>query len=71
MKQYTVVIGIYNENTTEQISLKEIGIQAKDVYEAHKQALLKCVLIENQTVLRVIDPVNNVIKFDLLKGFIS
>jgi len=69
MKQYTVVIGIYDENTTEQIVLKEIGIQAKDAYEAHKLGFLKCVLTENQTVLKVIDPANRSIKFELLKGF--
>jgi hypothetical protein len=69
MKQYTAVIGIYNENTTEKIVLKEISVQAKDAYEAHKLALFKCVVAEEQTVLRIIDPTSKEIKFDLLKGF--
>ena len=38
---YIATLGVYDENTTEQINLKEIGIQAKDEYEAHKKAMFK------------------------------
>ena len=69
-KSYVATIGIYDTNTTETIVLKEIGIQAKDQYEAHKFALLKCNLQENQDVLRIVEFASKNIKFDFQKGFI-
>jgi hypothetical protein len=35
---FIAVIGIYDEFTTEQITIKETRVDAKDVYEAHKLA---------------------------------
>jgi hypothetical protein len=69
-KTYIVIIGLYDENTTEQIALKEIGVQAKDALEAHKIAFLKCNLTTKETVLKVLDS-NKVVCFDHLKGFTS
>jgi hypothetical protein len=71
MKQYIAVIGIYNEITTEQISLKEISVQAANMYDAHKQALFKCNSSEEQTVLRLLEATTKCVKFDLLKGFVG
>jgi len=70
-KSYVAVIGIYDTNTTETIVLKETGIQAKDQYEAHKLALFKCDLQENQDVLRIIEASSRIVKFDFQKGFLS
>jgi len=68
-KQYVAVIGLYDENTTEQVVLKETSVNGKDVYEAHKTALFKCNLAENQMVLRVLDYNTKAVLFDFLKGF--
>lgn len=68
LKSYIVVLGIYDENTTEQTILTEIEIKAPSVYEAHKNALLKCNLRENHTVLRITQSRNLI--FDFQKGFI-
>jgi len=70
MKQYIAVIGIYNENTTEQITLKEINVTANDVYQAHKDTLYKCNWQENQIVLRLFSAADRTLMFDFQKGFI-
>ena len=70
-KLYIAVIGVYDEFTTEQIALKETGVQAKDQYEAHKLALFnKCNSAENQIVLRIMDASTNTLKYDFQKGFL-
>ena len=71
MKPYIAIIGIYDENTTEQIVLKETMVQARDEKEAHKFAFLKCNLKENQTVLKVLEYNTKKVLFDHLKGFIG
>lgn len=70
-KLYIAVIGIYNEITTEQIALKETGVQAKNQYEAHKIALHKCSVADRQTVLRIFEASTKILKYDHLKGFNS
>lgn len=69
LKTYTVVLGIYDEITTEVVVLREIGIKGTTVYEAHKLALLKCNLRENQTVLRIFEATSRLQQFDFQKGF--
>lgn len=69
-KLFIAVIGIYDAVTTEVITLKEIGVNAKDQYEAHKLALMKCNLRENQDVLKIVEASTKSIKFDFQKGFI-
>ena len=71
MKQYIAVIGLYNETTTEQISLKEIVVNATDVYQAHKEALLKCNVQEEHQVLRLFNANNRNLVFDFKTGFIA
>lgn len=71
MNNFIAVIGLYDENTTEQIALKEIGIQARDEYEAHKKAIFKCNLQENQIVLKLFEADGRKLKFDFQKGFNS
>jgi|APCry1669189440_1035222.scaffolds.fasta_scaffold01369_7 hypothetical protein len=68
-KLYIAIIGIYDENTTEQIVLKETGVNAINVYEAHKQAFWKCNVKENQTVLRILEADTRKLQFDFQKGF--
>lgn len=70
-KPYIAIIGIYNENTTEQITLKETLVQAKDEKEAHKVAFYKCNVRENQTVLKVLEYNTRKVLFDHLKGFMA
>ena len=69
-KLYIAVIGMYNEFTTEQIALKETGIQAKDQYEAHKIAFFKCSHIDDQIVLRIFKADTRELKYDFQKGFL-
>lgn len=66
---YIATLGVYDENTTEQINLKEIGIQAKDEYEAHKKAMFKCNAQDNQLVIRITEASTRILKFDFQKGF--
>jgi len=68
---FIAVIGIYDEFTTEQITIKETRVDAKDVYEAHKLALFKCNIKENQTVLKLFEYDTRKVLFDHLKGFTS
>jgi hypothetical protein len=68
MKQYIAVIGLYNETTTEQISLKEIVVSAANGYQAHKEALFKCNVQEEHQVLRIFDANKNLV-FDFKTGF--
>ena len=69
MNNFIAIIGLYDENTTEQIALKEISIQARDEYEAHKKAFYKCDLRGNQIVLRLFEAKDRKLKFDFQKGF--
>jgi hypothetical protein len=69
MNNFIAIIGLYDENTTEQIALKEISIQARDEYEAHKKAIFKCNERENQLVLKVLEANGRKLKFDFQKGF--
>jgi hypothetical protein len=69
MNNFIAIIGLYDENTTEQIALKEIGIQAKDEYEAHKKAIYKCDLRDHQIVLKIFEANGRQLKFDFQKGF--
>lgn len=71
IKQFIAVLGKIDENTTEEIILKEIGVNAKDYLEAHKLALFKCNLSENETVFQIKEPGTRLIKFDHKKGFIN
>jgi hypothetical protein len=71
MNNFIAIIGLYDENTTEQIALKEIGIQARDKYEAHKKAIYKCDLRDNQIVLKIFEANGRKLKFDFQKGFNS
>ena len=71
MKQYIVVIGTYDENTTEQIVLKEINVVADNMYQAHKDALYKCNWQEKQKVLRIFNAKNRALVFDFQKGFLK
>lgn len=68
---FIAVIGIYDENTTEQVTVKELRVDAKDIYEAHKLALYKCDFKENHTVLKLFEYNTRKILFDHLKGFNS
>lgn len=68
---FIAVIGIYDENTTEQVTVKELRVDAKDIYEAHKLALYKCDFKENHTVLKLFEYNTRKILFDHLKGFTS
>jgi|APCry1669189768_1035252.scaffolds.fasta_scaffold00581_3 hypothetical protein len=70
MKKFIAVIGLYDEVTTEQIALKEIIVTATDIYQAHKEALYKCNLQENQLVLRLYYTDNRRLGFDFQKGFL-
>lgn len=68
---FIAVIGIYDENTTEQVTVKELRVDAKDIYEAHKLALYKCDFKENHIVLKLFEYNTRKILFDHLKGFTS
>lgn len=70
-KPFIAAIGTYDENTTEQITMKELRVEATNVYEAHKTALFKCDARENQIVLRLIEYGTQRILFDHLAGFIA
>jgi len=70
-KSYVAVLGIVNEVTTEKVVLKEIAINAKDHYEAHKLALFKCNLANSETVFAIKEASTNIVKFDLNSGFIN
>jgi len=71
MNKYIAVLGMVDEVTTEEITLKEIGVTAKDHYEAHKSALFKCNLGEKETVFKIKEASTNLVKFDHKTGFIS
>ena len=71
IKQFIAVLGKIDENTTEEIILKEIGISAKDYLEAHKLALFKCNLSENETVFQIKESNTRIVRFDHKKGFID
>ncbi len=68
-RSFIAVIGIVNEVTTEEIALKEIAVSAKDKYEAHKIALFKCNLSENETVFKLIEANTRAVVFEHKKGF--
>lgn len=70
-KPFIAVLGKIDENTTEEIPLKEIAVNAKDHFEAHKVALFKCNLQEGETVFSIKDATSRLVKFDHKKGFIN
>jgi hypothetical protein len=71
MNKYIAVLGMVDETTTEEITLKEISVTAKDQYEAHKAAFWKCNLANNETVFKIKEASTNLVKFDHKTGFIS
>jgi len=72
MNKYIAVLGMVDETTTEEITLKEIGVNAEDQYEAHKTALLKhCNLANNETVFKIREAATKLVKFDYKTGFIA
>lgn len=71
MKSYIAVLGKVDENTTEEIVLKEIAVTAQDHLQAHKLALYKCNIRENEMVFSIREAGSRVIKFDFKKGFIG
>ena len=70
-KPFIAVLGKVDENTTEEIVIKEIAVTAKDHLEAHKVALFKCNLSEGETVFQIKEAATRIIKFDHKKGFYS
>lgn len=70
-KTYIATIGIIDEITTEEIPLKEIAVTAKDKYEAHKQALLKCNYKDKETVFKLKESTTNLIVFQHKTGFVK
>jgi hypothetical protein len=68
-KSYIAVLGMINEATTEKIVLKEIAVIAKDQYEAHKLALFKCNLSNNEIVFIIREAATKLVKFDHVSGF--
>jgi len=68
-RSFIAVIGIVNEVTTEEIALKEIAVSAKDKYEAHKIALFKCNLSENETVFKLTEANTRAVVFNHKTGF--
>lgn len=68
-KSYIAVLGMVDEVTTEKIILKEIAVTAKDQYEAHKLALFKCNLSNNETVFVIKEAATKLVKFDYTTGF--
>jgi hypothetical protein len=71
MNKYIAVLGMVDEVTTEEITLKEIGVNAKDQYEAHKTALFKCNLSNQETVFKIKEASTGIVRFDHKTGFIS
>ena len=71
MNKYIAVLGAIDEVTTEEITLKEISVTAKDHYEAHKTALYKCNLGNKETVFKIKEAATNLVKFDHKTGFIN
>lgn len=68
-KTYIAVLGRFDENTTEEVVIKEIAVTAKDYFEAHKVALFKCNLAAGETVFTIKDANTKLVKFDHKKGF--
>jgi hypothetical protein len=71
MNKYIAVLGLVDEITTEEITLKEISVTAKDHYEAHKVALFKCNLGNKETVFKIKEASTSLVKFDHKTGFYS
>jgi hypothetical protein len=70
-KTYIATIGTIDEITTEEIPLREIAVNAKDVYEAHKVALFKCNLIEKETVFNIKESTVKTVVFNHKTGFVK
>ena len=68
-KSFIAVLGKVDENTNEEIVIKEIAVTAKDHLEAHKVALFKCNLAEGETVFTIKDPSTRLVEFDHKSGF--
>lgn len=70
-KTYIATIGTIDEITTEEIPLREIAVNAKDVYEAHKVALFKCNLKEKETVFNIKESTVKTVVFNHKTGFVK
>lgn len=70
LNSYIAILGKVDENTTEEIVLKEIAVTAKNYLEAHKLALFKCNLREGETVFIIKEADSKAIKFNHKKGFL-
>ena len=70
-KSFIAVLGKVDENTTEEITLKEIAVNAKDYLEAHKLAFYKCNIAEGEIVFQIREADTRIVKFDFKRGFIS
>ena len=71
MKSYIAVLGKIDENTTEEITLKEIAVAAKNSREAHKVALFKCNLPDGEIVFYIKEASTKLVKFNFKTGFID
>jgi predicted nucleic-acid-binding protein len=71
MKSYIAVIGTVDENTTEEVVLKEIAIAATDHFQAHKAAFYKCIVGNKETVFFVREADTRKVKYDYKKGFLD
>lgn len=71
MKSYIAVLGKIDENTTEEITLKEIAVTAKNHLEAHKVALFKCNFSEGETVFTIKEATSKQVKFNYKTGFVD
>ena len=70
MKSYIAVLGKIDQNTTEEIVIKEIAVNALDHFQAHKLALFKCNLSDNETVFFIKEAATRLVNFDHKKGFL-
>ena len=70
MNSYIAVLGKIDENTTEEIVLKEIAVTAADHFQAHKAALFKCNLLQGESVFLIKEAGTRSIRFDHKKGFL-
>jgi hypothetical protein len=71
MKSYIAVLGRIDENTTEEVVLKEIAITAADHFQAHKAAFYKCIVSNGETVFFVREADTRKVKYDYKKGFLD
>ena len=70
MKSYIAVLGRIDENTTEEVVLREIAIAASDHFQAHKAAFYKCIQGNNETVFFIREADSRKVRYDYKKGFV-